>query len=666
MPVLRSMLSASLLLFCLQLAHAGEHQHDLLPIDYFTRSDYVEAVKISPDGKYLATVTGTSLLIAETQSQTATAVARSNYGAAVREFHWASPNRLIYISSWDEIFAVDATGEHHISLARRNRRVPGVKLIGYESRGPLTHIISTLPDDDSHVLAAEYPRATLDAKPNVVKLNVHSGKRTIVDSAPLSNPQFVLDQDDNARFVIGVDPQGRFAVSWKERPESAWTDFELAHVFRLETVVPHRFDGRNNALLLTAARLGERYAALHRYHIDSQQVERLGRFENADVMDVVTDLGGTHVIGYRGYSDKPILGWIDPSHPHAQLYLALQASFVNQSVGVTSATADGRLAIVYAYSDVNPGEYFLFDVAGRKADVLQRERRWVDPALMRPKQAIQLIARDGVALHGYVTRPKREGPHPLVVLAHDGLYGVRDRWEFDPTVQLLANRGYAVLQVNFRGSAGYGIDFMQLGNRQAGAVMQDDITDATHWAIANKIATADRICIFGVGYGAHAALMGVAREPDLYRCAVGLAGVYDLEHMRKSDPLRHSNVGRAILDAVLGTDGADLKRRSPVNLAKNIKASVLLIHSLADEYAGYRQAAKMRAALERHDKDVEWVVLPGARHDIDDGPTRKDVYERVVEFLNEQLPTGNSDQVPLKTAQTPQINKLVNRIHRAP
>jgi pimeloyl-ACP methyl ester carboxylesterase len=147
----------------------------------------------------------------------------------------------------------------------------------------------------------------------------------------------------------------------------------------------------------------------------------------------------------------------------------------------------------------------------------------------------------------------------MVVLPHGGPYGVRDWWEFDPEVQLLASRGYAVLQVNYRGSGFISMDFERAGYREWGGKMQDDLTDATHWAIQQKIAAPDRICIYGASYGGYAALMGVVREPDLYRCAIGYAGIYDLELRLESGALSDSHRGKAFLERSLGTRAADTR-----------------------------------------------------------------------------------------------------------
>jgi dipeptidyl aminopeptidase/acylaminoacyl peptidase len=173
------------------------------------------------------------------------------------------------------------------------------------------------------------------------------------------------------------------------------------------------------------------------------------------------------------------------------------------------------------------------------------------------------------------------------------------RLGFDWEAQLLAHYGYAVLQVNFRGSSGYGEDFKYAGYHEWGGKMQDDVTDATLWAIEQKIASKDNICIYGASYGGYAALMGAVREPTLYKCAASYAGVTDLQLMFKTGDIRYSNTGRTYLHESLGDDEADLRERSPVNHAADIQVPVLIIHGKEDWRADFEHATRMHDALEK-------------------------------------------------------------------
>jgi dipeptidyl aminopeptidase/acylaminoacyl peptidase len=247
-----------------------------------------------------------------------------------------------------------------------------------------------------------------------------------------------------------------------------------------------------------------------------------------------------------------------------------------------------------------------------------------------------LKARDGTPLHGYLTLPKGlQRNAPLVVMPHGGPFGVRDNWEYSPDVQLLASRGYAVLQVNFRGSSGYGREFLMAGYREWGGAMQHDVTDATRWAIEQGIADPQRVCIYGASYGGYAALMGVASEPDLYRCAIGHIGVYDLPMMYSQGDIQDRLSGENYLDDTLGRDG--LEERSPTRLASSIKVPVLLTAGKEDDRAPPEHTERMAAALRKAGRQVESKVYAGEGHGLYVEANRLDHAQRVLAFLDRHI-----------------------------
>jgi len=632
-----------------------------LPLEQFTKFDQSGGLKLSPDGEYYAVLTGkygrSAIVFVEIKSKKAVGGVRAQEDCEIDEYHWISPTRLIYTEAQrqrgnveptrtGEIFAVnrDGSGIRLLYGYRAEQQTIGTKLATRKASFASADYLGSLKRDPNHILIAEYPwkimqnvyRFNPDAKPLISLLDVYSGDKKQLDMAPLAGAQLLLDHDDNVRFAFGRDEAQKYAVAWKPKPDSDWTWFELQG-FRDETVFPLRFSADNRSVYLTGVREGEKYDALFRLDLQTQQLEKVHAFPDMDVRDVITDFSDREVVGVNGYGDRETDVWLQQDNPTAQTYQALQRAFPNQRLNITSASDDGRLVVLRVDSDVNPGDYYLFDTTTKHADFLRAGRAWIDPKAMRPKEAIALKARDGLELHGYVTRPAGDGPHPMVVLPHGGPHFIRDSWEFDWEAQLFASRGYAVLQVNYRGSGGYGIDFQSAGYREWGAKMQDDVTDATRWAIDQKIAPADRICIYGGSYGGFAALMGVAREPDLYRCAIGYAGVYDLPLMWESGDVPDSRGGRAYLERVLGSDVAKLRAQSPVYNVQNIKVPVLLIHGKVDGRADYEHAKRMRAALEQNQKKVEWLALSGEGHGVYDEGSRREVYERILQFLDANL-----------------------------
>jgi len=242
-------------------------------------------------------------------------------------------------------------------------------------------------------------------------------------------------------------------------------------------------------------------------------------------------------------------------------------------------------------------------------------------------------------INGLLTLPNhlKEGDKvPLVVHPHGGPHGVRDDWQYNSDVQFLAHNGYGVLQVNFRGSGGYGDSFERAGHGEWGRKMQSDISDATRWAIDQGITNKDSICIYGASYGGYAALMGVATT-DLYQCAIGYAGVYDLELMRKKGDIKDAKQGLKYLDAVIGTDSVSLRQHSPVHLAENIKVPVFLIHGAKDERVPIAHAKALKKKLDKYNKTYEWLVEDKEYHGFYIEDNRVKLYEKLLAFLNKNI-----------------------------
>lgn len=651
----------------LVLLFSPAHTQEVLPIDYFTRSDDVGTIKLSPAGDYLALTAGEQggelLMFVNLEDPSVGATVRAPDGLVIYDFHWASNTRVVFQvaqqypgrvapSPTGEIYAVDRDGRRHelIYGYRAGEGNSGVIHRTREASFAHAKIVSLLRDDERNIIIAEVPWRLAggsysydrDAHVRITRLDIYNGRKGNLGGVPLAEADVLVDQDDEPRFALGYAEGHRMSIAWRRSKDTRkWEFFELPG-FRDQALAPLRFTADNSAVLFSGVPEGERYAALYQFTLADQSVERLTSLEQTDVLNVVADFQGKEAIGVVGYADKLVYGWLLPDHPAARLHQALQRAFEGNEVRFISHSADGKRAIVHVSSDVAPGEYFLFDTESKKADMIRAARSWVDIKRMRPKEPIELKARDGLVLHGYLTRPAGEGPHPLIVLPHGGPHGIRDDWSFDPEVQLFASRGYAVLQVNFRGSGGYGIDFQEAGYKKWGTAMQDDVTDATKWAIDQKIASADRICIYGVSYGGYAALMGAAREPKLYRCAIGYAGVYDLPLLYKTGDIPESDLGSDYLNDVLGNDDADLRARSPASHAKSIEAPVLLIHGTKDHRAAYDQAIAMRKALEAAGKPPEWLALSREGHGAYDRATRVEVYQKILAFLDKHLKTPAS------------------------
>ncbi len=358
--------------------------------------------------------------------------------------------------------------------------------------------------------------------------------------------------------------------------------------------------------------------------------------------------------------DRPGLHFFDEDSDEALLSQAIAKSFPGQFAYISNVTRDGKRAIVHVSSDRNPGDYYLFDLATRNAQLLVHARPWVDPNVARPMEPVQITARDGITMHGFLTTPAGPKPYPLVVLPHGGPHGIFDYWGYEPEVQMLASRGYAVLQVNYRGSGGYGIQFEKIGYKQWGLSMQDDLTDATRWAVTQGYTDAQHICIYGGSYGGYAALEGAAREPDLYKCAVGYAGVYDLRVQVDRSDTHRSDMGMSYLDTVLGTDRDDLLRRSPLGGVKQIKANILLMHGGEDPRVPIKNFDEFTQALRDNGKQYETLVEPKEGHGFFVPAHREAAYQKLLDFLDRNIGTANAQATSSTSAASDAVKGGVN------
>jgi dipeptidyl aminopeptidase/acylaminoacyl peptidase len=294
-------------------------------------------------------------------------------------------------------------------------------------------------------------------------------------------------------------------------------------------------------------------------------------------------------------------------------------------------------------SSTEPGTYYLFDSEKHQLTPIDYARSGLEPEQMAPVRRIEYQARDGVTIHGLLTVPRglEAKSLPAVLLPHGGPLA-HDSLQFDWIAQFLANRGYVVLQPNFRGSSGYGIAFERAGDRQWGRSMQDDVTDGAQWLIQQGIADATRMAIVGGSYGGYAALMGAVKTPDLFRCAVSLNGVSDLVALLTSDTggFKDELIARHIGDP--SADRDMLEAVSPIRQIDKIKVPVLLLHAKDDLRVDPDQSRRMLDALQKAGKPSKFVAIESGEHWLLNEAGRTQFLTALEEFLA-------ANMEPLKT-----------------
>lgn len=355
------------------------------------------------------------------------------------------------------------------------------------------------------------------------------------------------------------------------------------------------------------------------------------------------------VMGVHFEDGRPALSVFDSNSPDAKALIDLMQQYSGDDVQFVSGTDDGSKAIALVQADADPGTFFLYDRASGKFSPLLQRASWIDHTQLARKQPIDLSARDGLKLHGYLSYPPgQENARrlPMVVFVHGGPFGIRDDWDYDPYVQAMATRGYAVLQVNYRGFGGYGYNFEKAGYREWGGKMQDDVTDATHWAIDQGIADPQHIFIYGGSYGGYAALEGAVKEPDLYKCAIGYVGVYDLRMMYSRGDIRQNLYGKEYLKRVLGTDMDALAQHSPMYQLNALKAGVMLIVGGRDTRVPPEQGETLHQNLLIRRIPHEWLYKPDEWHGFYDEGNITELYTKLVAFLDAHIGAGVASSAP--------------------
>lgn len=615
--------------------------------------DTFEEIRLSPDGEHLALTVPledrTVLQIVRRSDMTTTHGVNPGTNNIIVDVAWVNNERLVFSFAekfgdldqplyTGELFAtnIDGTQQELLVGLRGEGQRSGSRIDkGRQAEGS-AFLLDVLPNDDRKVLIRMWPWSQrFEPQAQVEELDVYTGKRQRVATAPVPRANFLTDHAGAVRFAWGAGVNNRVQTYYRADNDAEWqliNDQDKSKII----VTPLAFSADNATAWLQA---GEQEGPDGIYAMDTATLERtlVLRGDFADPHSLLRDPTGRHLVGARYFDGLPVMRYFDRKSPDAILYRILEKSFPGQMIRIESGTRDGRLAVLEVSNDRSPGDVYLFDTEQKKADLLKPRMGWIQAARTAPMQPVELAARDGLKLHGYLTKPlgSEDRLSPLIVLPHGGPYGIADTWGYDPEVQILAAHGYAVLQVNFRGSGGYGRAFEVAGHRQWGRQMQDDLTDATRWAIEQGHADAQRICIYGASYGGYAALMGVAKEPDLYQCAIGYIGVYDLPLMYKEGDIAERRSGTNYLTENMGTEG--LEEVSPARLAQQIKVPVFLAAGGEDQRAPLEHTEAMQKALERAGVPVETLIYPDEGHGFYKEAHQLAFYRQLLSFLDENI-----------------------------
>lgn len=490
-------------------------------------------------------------------------------------------------------------------------------------------VLHWLPDDRESVLIELDEDQSVF--PEVYRLNVYNGRLTRIlgERAPVVS--WYADRSGAVRFGYGFrEERGQYIT--RSGDDGKWQTLLKFNTFDNDEFDVLGFGPLGRSLLIETNHNGR--AAIFEMALDDQSDRQL-LFARPDV-----DVGGPvrwptdqRIVGFSYVTDRAKVHFIDSQVQ--QIQISIDAVIPYSDNRIIGASRDERRILVAAHSDIKPTEYHLLDLDRKTLARLGSSNYRLSQGLA-PMRAVTIRGPDNIPLPGYVTLPLgADGKNlPTIIYPHGGPHA-RDSWGFDEVVQFLASRGYAVVQVNFRGSTGYGYDWYQAGLRNWGTVMVDDIAAAARWAIDEGIADPQRLCIVGWSYGGYAALMGAIREPELYRCAGSIAGVTDLRGLQLQS--RRFYGGRAGGNYVLGTDADELKAGSPLKNADSIRVPVLQVHGDADVNVVIDHSRKMARALDKANKANKLVIIKDGDHSLVRAEWRTTLFTELERFLADNL-----------------------------
>jgi dipeptidyl aminopeptidase/acylaminoacyl peptidase len=623
---------------------ADDNKAGVLPLETFYQGERIEQLRLSPDGKRLVAlknikedtliqlidlISGESVYLGKTDN-------KKYRFAWVR---WANNTHLLASFRYGDVRGMGTkTNETRLfSLEAKEgaELVPMVKAVRkgeHQSQFQDDVMKLRFPDDDHFLLGLDREMAGHDT---VYQVNVKTGKASVLQRQRSNVRTWVVDRQGQVRASTDYNDRTTESSVRVLRPgQTEWVEAWRWPAFSEQAISILGFGKDPKDLYISANHEGR--LAVFKVDLTKADLPR-----QLILSHPVYDIEGSLI--YSAARDEPVGIYFSDESSRSlfwdEEFKAFQAGLdkaLPDTVNyITNLSSDDRSYLVYATNATNPGLYLLGNRDEKSLLPLAETFPGLNEENLVHKEKISYKARDGLNIEGYLSVPKgKTGPGALVVLPHGGPFS-QDSNSFDTFSAYLANKGYLVFQPNFRGSTGYGHQFLTQAVGQYGMAMQDDITDGTVYLIEQKIADPKRICIMGASYGGYAALLGAARTPDLYQCAISFAGISDLRELRASYR-NYTNYNLA--KKQFGEDNDLLEQNSPLNMVEKIKVPVLLLHGTEDRSVPVKQSRMMAEELADEKKVFTYIEIEDGTHHLDYLPHRKQTFEAIDAFLNKYLP----------------------------
>ena len=601
---------------------------------------------LSPDGSHLAAIAtqdGVQVLVVRaTRGGEVRFLAKLDEpGQSIRTVGWASDEQILV--------SVEMPSQTAVGVRARQTRLLVVPRDGskpsylgrnwpYQEYSQFQdQIIDWLRDDPDHVLINWWQPDQNGS--SVRRVHVKSGRLTTVTSSIPFVVGWATDHRGQVRAGWGFPPKGTgYFLYARASPEGDFEKLIDFDPFEEAGFVFAGFSEDPAKIYVISDETGR--DAVYSYDLASKQRGPMvfGHPEvDVDESSLHFSARDGRLLAIEYVTDRSRLHFLDAEARREQAIL--DGEFPGTTNRILSRDRDERIAIVEVSGDTQPPSYYFYERGSQRFVLLVEAYPELESRMLAPMKPVSFRARDGLEIPGYLTLPKAATPTrlPTILYVHGGPSS-RDVWGYDPTVQFLASRGFAVFQPNFRGSTGYGSRHEELGYKQWGLAMQDDVTDAARWLIDQGIADPTRIGIYGGSYGGYTALMALVKTPELFAAGASLAGVTDLVTLlNDSEWYRFDDWNTPTLGG-RWSDRSQLQATSPAQNADRIQAPVLIAHGTEDPVVHVKQAEMMAEALEDRAKEVETYLYEGEVHGFIDERNQIDFYEKLAAFFTRHLP----------------------------
>ncbi|HEX4269866.1 MAG TPA: alpha/beta fold hydrolase [Rhizomicrobium sp.] len=630
----------------------------MLPVDAFGAIPIFRNPHLSPDGRHLAAIQSykgrpVAVIYDLKAAKGAMPTIVESDEWTVEDLRWVKNDDLMVViksslnavdgrlRTWVRSLLVDAQGKNARILMENERTL--------DNNTVTARIVDGMPNDPDHFLTSLFRNHMVVGRVDIgggqpfyydlLQVDVKTGTSHVIqEGGPDTREWFT---DGHGQVIGRLDHN---TVSQSDRlMVMTGGDMHEAGRFQAGGAQGAEIEGltEDGKALVRVARDDKGFRILVRRDLTTGEETSLFAAPGYDVAHPLYDEWNHRVIGAAYTGDKPEFVYFDPARQALQR--GLEKAFPGQSVGIVSEDATRNTLIVLLEGSVMAPVYFVLDRTTHDMHPVARPYPALADIVLPEMKNYDYKARDGLKIPAYLTLPlgKPAKSLPLVVMPHGGP-DARDALGFNWWAQFLANRGYAVLQPNYRGSAGYGAGFTDAGLRQWGLKMQDDISDGVKKAIADGIADPKRVCIVGASYGGYAALAGAAFSPDLYACAVAFAGVSDLPLMLRTERRDYGEYSRTASFWATRIGSSDenwdqLVATSPARNAAKVRCPVLLMHGEGDTTVRIEQSEEMAGALKDAGKSVEFIRFPGEDHYLNLTETRVRVLTETEKFLDKNI-----------------------------